>query len=170
MKIKMSRFSSLADEAKRLGVPLELVKEYQQARKAWKDRVRWYAKKYGSIESGQIPPDIRNISKYKDDTADYLRSRIMTIKSRTKHAASFLRNQQRIYIENIFRVAEDNGADVITPEFIEWLDNAGSKELSDIINVIGTDVLEIYYPGKDSEDLQTEYVISKANTALALMG
>lgn len=149
MKIKMNPFTSLKSEAKRLGVSEEIVRAYQKAREAWKKRVSWYSKKYGAVESMDIPTDIRRIAKT-GNVDDFLRSRIETIKSRTSHAASYIRNRQREYIMSVASVAEEISGDVITPEFLDWLENAGSKELADVINAIGTDILQVYYGDDDA--------------------
>lgn len=153
MKIKMSGFTSLKSEAARLGISESLAREYQNARAAWKKRVQWYSKKYGAVESLDIPSDIRKMHKTANIT-DFIESRIETIKSRTAHAASYIRERQRQYIINVANVAEEINGDVITPEFLDWIKKAGSRELSDVITAMGTDVLEIYYP--DEEDDRSE--------------
>ena len=150
MKIKMTGFTSLKSEAARLGISESLVREYQAARTAWKKRVQWYSKKYGAVESLDIPSDIRQMHKTANIT-DFIESRIATIKSRTASAAKYIRERQRQYIINVAQVAEEIKGDVITPEFLEWVENAGSRELSDVINAIGTDVLERYYPDDDTD-------------------
>lgn len=150
MKIKMSGFTSLKSEAARLGISESLVREYQHARDAWKKRVQWYSKKYGAVESLDIPSDIRQMHKTAN-IGDFIESRIETIKSRTASAAKYIRERQRQYIMNVAQVAEEISGDVITPEFLEWLGSAGSRELSDVINAMGTDVLERYYPEDDSD-------------------
>ena len=153
MKIKMSGFTSIKSEAARLGISESLAREYQNARAAWKKRVQWYSKKYGAVESLDIPSDIRQMRKTAN-ISDFIESRVETIKSRTASAAKYIRNRQRQYIMNVAQVAEEINGDVITPEFLDWLKNAGSRELSDVINAMGTDVLEIYYP--DDEDDRSE--------------
>ena len=150
MKIKMSGFTSIKSEADRLGISESLAREYQNARAAWKKRVQWYSKKYGAVESLDIPSDIRQLHKTAN-VADFIESRIETIKSRTASAAKYIRERQRQYIINVAQVAEEIKGDVITPEFLEWVENAGSRELSDVINAIGTDVLERYYPDDDTD-------------------
>ena len=150
MKIKMSGFTSLKSEAARLGISESLAREYQNARAAWKKRVQWYSKKYGAVESLDIPSDIRQMHKTAN-IADFIESRIETIKSRTASAAKYIRERQRQYIMNVAQVAEEINGDVITPDFLDWLKNAGSRELSDVINAMGTDVLERYYPDDDSD-------------------
>lgn len=150
MKIKMSGFTSIKSEADRLGISESLAREYQNARAAWKKRVQWYSKKYGAVESLDIPSDIRQLRKTAN-VADFIESRIETIKSRTASAAKYIRERQRQYIINVAQVAEEIKGDVITPEFLEWVENAGSRELSDVINAIGTDVLERYYPDDDTD-------------------
>ena len=150
MKIKMNGFTSLKSEAARLGISESLAREYQNARAAWKKRVQWYSKKYGAVESLDIPSDIRQLRKTAN-VADFIESRIETIKSRTASAAKYIRNRQRQYIMNVAQVAEEISGDVITPEFLDWLGSAGSRELSDVINAMGTDVLERYYPDDDSD-------------------
>ena len=150
MKIKMNGFTSLKSEAARLGISESLAREYQNARAAWKKRVQWYSKKYGAVESLDIPSDIRQLRKTAN-VADFIESRIETIKSRTASAAKYIRNRQRQYIMNVAQVAEEINGDVITPEFLDWLGSAGSRELSDVINAMGTDVLERYYPDDDSD-------------------
>ena len=153
MKIKMSGFTSIKSEAARLGISESLARDYQNARAAWKKRVQWYSKKYGAVESLDIPSDIRQMHKT-SNVADFIESRVETIKSRTASAAKYIRERQRQYIINVAQVAEEIKGDVITPEFLEWVENAGSRELSDVINAIGTDVLEVYYP--DDENDRTE--------------
>ena len=150
MKIKMSGFTSIKSEADRLGISESLAREYQNARAAWKKRVQWYRKKYGAVESLDIPSDIRQLRKTAN-VADFIESRIETIKSRTSSAAKYIRNRQRQYIMNVAQVAEEINGDVITPEFLDWLGSAGSRELSDVINAMGTDVLERYYPDDDND-------------------
>lgn len=150
MKIKMSGFTSLKSEAARLGISESLAREYQQARTAWKKRVQWYSKKYGAVESLDIPSDIRQLHKTANIT-DFIESRIETIKSRTASAAKYIRERQRQYIMNVAQVAEEINGDVITPDFLEWVENAGSRELSDVINAMGTDVLELYYPDDEND-------------------
>ena len=150
MKIKMSGFTSLKSEAARLGISESLAREYQNARAAWKKRVQWYSKKYGAVESIDIPSDIRQIHKTANIT-DFIESRIETIKSRTASAAKYIRERQRQYIMNVAQVAEEINGDVITPDFLDWLESAGSRELSDVINAMGTDVLELYYPGDEND-------------------
>ena len=150
MKIKMKGFSSIKSEAARLGIRESLVREYQNARAAWKKRVQWYSKKYGAVESLDIPSDIRQMHKTANIT-DFIESRIATIKSRTASAAKYIRNRQRQYIMNVAQVAEEISGDVITPEFLDWLGSAGSRELSDVINAMGTDVLEVYYPDDEND-------------------
>lgn len=150
MKIKMKGFTSLKSEAARLGISESLAREYQNARAAWKKRVQWYSKKYGAVESLDIPSDIRQMHKTANIN-DFIESRIETIKSRTASAAKYIRERQRQYIINVAQVAEEISGDVITPEFLEWVENAGSRELSDVINAIGTDVLERYYPDDDTD-------------------
>lgn len=164
MKIKMNPFTSLKSESKRLGVSEEIVREYQKAREAWKKRVSWYSKKYGAVESMDIPSDIRRISKT-GNVDDFLRSRIETIKSRTSHAASYIRNRQREYIMSVASVAEEISGDVITPEFLDWLENAGSKELADVINAIGTDILQVYYGDEDTDtaSIDAQNAITRAH-------
>lgn len=164
MKIKMNPFTSLKSEAKRLGVSDEIVREYQKAREAWKKRVSWYSKKYGAVESMDIPSDIRRISKT-GNVDDFLRSRIETIKSRTSHAASYIRNRQREYIMSVASVAEEISGDVITPEFLDWIENAGSKELADVINAIGTDILQVYYGDDDTDmaNIDAQNAITRAH-------
>ena len=150
MKIKMSGFTSLKSEAARLGISESLAREYQNARAAWKKRVQWYSKKYGAVESLDIPSDIRQLRKTAN-IADFIESRVETIKSRTASAAKYIRERQRQYIINVAQVAEEIKGDVITPEFLEWVENAGSRELSDVINAIGTDVLLVYYGDDDTD-------------------
>lgn len=150
MKIKMSGFTSLKSEAARLGISESLAREYQNARTAWKKRVQWYSKKYGAVESVDIPSDIRQMRKTAN-IADFIESRVETIKSRTASAAKYIRERQRQYIINVAQVAEEINGDIITPEFLDWIKKAGSRELSDVINAMGTDVLEVYYPA-DEED------------------
>ena len=150
MKIKMHGFTSLKSEAARLGISESLAREYQNARAAWKKRVQWYSKKYGVVESLDIPSDIRQLRKTAN-VADFIESRIETIKSRTASAAKYIRNRQRQYIMNVAQVAEEISGDVITPEFLDWLGSAGSRELSDVINAMGTDVLEVYYPDDEND-------------------
>ena len=150
MKIKMSGFTTIKSEAARLGISESLAREYQAARAAWKKRVQWYSKKYGAVESRDIPSDIRQMHKTAN-VADFIESRVETIKSRTASAAKYIRERQRQYIINVAQVAEEIKGDVITPEFLEWVENAGSRELSDVINAIGTDVLERYYPDDDTD-------------------
>lgn len=150
MKIKMSGFTSIKSEAARLGISESLAREYQQARAAWKKRVRWYSKKYGAVESIDIPSDIRQLHKTSNIT-DFIESRVETIKSRTASAAKYIRERQRQYIINVAQVAEEINGDVITPDFLEWVENAGSRELSDVINAIGTDVLLVYYGDDDTD-------------------
>ena len=150
MKIKMSGFTSIKSEAERLGISESLAREYQQARTAWKKRVQWYSKKYGAVESMDIPSDIRQMHKTAN-IADFIESRIATIKSRTASAAKYIRERQRTYILNVAQVAEEINGDVITPEFLEWIEKAGSRELSDVINAMGTDVLEVYYPDDEND-------------------
>lgn len=150
MKIKMSGFTSIKSEAARLGISESLAREYQNARAAWKKRVQWYSKKYGAVESLDIPSDIRQMRKTAN-ISDFIESRIETIKSRTASATKYIRERQRQYIMNVAQVAEEISGDVITPEFLDWLGSAGSRELSDVINAIGTDVLERYYPDDDSD-------------------
>lgn len=164
MKIKMNPFTSLKSEAKRLGVSEEIVRGYQKAREAWKKRVSWYSKKYGAVESMDIPSDIRRIAKT-GNVEDFLRSRIETIKSRTSHAASYIRNRQREYIMSVASVAEEISGDVITPEFLDWLENAGSKELADVINAIGTDILQVYYGDEDTDtaSIDAQNAITRAH-------
>ena len=150
MKIKMKGFSSIKSEAARLGISESLAREYQNARTAWKKRVQWYSKKYGAVESLDIPSDIRQLHKTAN-VADFIESRIATIKSRTASAANYIRERQRQYIINVAQVAEEINGDVITPDFLEWIENAGSRELSDVINAMGTDVLEVYYPDDEND-------------------
>ena len=150
MKIKMSGFTSIKSEAARLGISESLAREYQAARAAWKKRVQWYSKKYGAVESIDIPSDIRQLHKTAN-IADFIESRVETIKSRTASAAKYIRERQRTYIMNVASVAEEINGDVITPEFLDWLESAGSRELSDVINAMGTDVLEMYYPGDEND-------------------
>ena len=150
MKIKMSDFTPIKSEAARLGISESLAREYQNARAAWKKRVRWYSKKYGAVESIDIPSDIRQLHKTAN-IADFIESRVETIKSRTASAAKYIRERQRRYIMNVAGVAEEINGDVITPDFLDWLESAGSRELSDVINAMGTDVLEIYYPDEESD-------------------
>ena len=150
MKIKMPGLTSLKSEAARLGISESLAREYQQARAAWKKRVQWYSKKYGAVESLDIPSDIRQMHKTANIT-DFIESRIATIKSRTASAAKYIRERQRQYIINVANVAEEINGDVITPDFLEWVENAGSRELSDVINAMGTDVLEVYYPDDEND-------------------
>ena len=150
MKIKMKGFTSLKSEAARLGISESLAREYQNARAAWKKRVQWYSKKYGAVESLDIPSDIRQMHKTAN-TADFIESRIETIKSRTASAAKYIRERQRQYIINVANVAEEINGDVITQDFLDWVKKAGSRELSDVINAMGTDVLEIYYPDEESD-------------------
>lgn len=150
MKIKMSGFTSLKSEAERLGISESLAREYQNARAAWKKRVQWYSKKYGAVESVDIPTDIRQMRKTAN-IEDFLQSRVETIKSRTASAAKYIRERQRQYIINVAQVAEEINGDVITPDFLEWVENAGSRELSDVINAIGTDVLLVYYGDDDTD-------------------
>ena len=167
MKIKMSGFTSLKSEAERLGISESLAREYQNARTAWKKRVQWYSKKYGAVESLDIPTDIRQMRKTANIT-DFIESRIETIKSRTAHTASYIRNRQRNYIMNVASVAEEINGDVITPEFLDWLESAGSRELSDVINAMGTDVLERYYPDDDSDlaSIDAQNAIQRAHDTL----
>ena len=150
MKIKMSGFTSLKSEAARLGISESLAREYQNARAAWKKRVQWYSKKYGAVESLDIPSDIRQLHKTAN-VADFIESRVETIKSRTASAAKYIRERQRQYIMNVAQVAEEINGDVITTDFLEWVENAGSRELSDVINAIGTDVLLVYYGDDDTD-------------------
>ena len=150
MKIKMSGFTPLKSEAARLGISESLAREYQHARSAWKKRVQWYSKKYGAVESLDIPSDIRQLHKTAN-IADFIESRVETIKSRTASAAKYIRERQRQYIINVAQVAEEINGDVITPDFLEWVENAGSRELSDVINAMGTDVLEMYYPDEEND-------------------
>ena len=150
MKIKMSGFTSIKSEAARLGVSESLAREYQQARAAWKKRVQWYSKKYGSVESLDIPTDIRQMRKTAN-IEDFLQSRVETIKSRTASAAKYIRERQRQYIINVANVAEEINGDVITQDFLDWVKKAGSRELSDVINAMGTDVLEVYYPDEEND-------------------
>ena len=150
MKIKMSGFTSIKSEAARLGISESLAREYQNARAAWKKRVQWYSKKYGAVESIDIPSDIRQLHKTAN-IADFIESRVETIKSRTASAAKYIRERQRQYIINVAQVAEEINGDVITPDFLEWVENAGSRELSDVINAIGTDVLLVYYGDDDTD-------------------
>ena len=167
MKIKMSGFTSLKSEAARLGISESLAREYQNARAAWKKRVQWYSKKYGAVESLDIPSDIRQLRKTANVT-DFIESRIETIKSRTASAAKYIRNLQRQYIMNVAQVAEEISGDVITPEFLDWLGSAGSRELSDVINAMGTDVLERYYPDDDSDlaSIDAQNAIARAHDTL----
>ena len=150
MKIKMPGFTSIKSEAARLGISESLARDYQNALAAWKKRVQWYSKKYGAVESLDIPSDIRQIHKTANIT-DFIESRIETIKSRTASAAKYIRERQRQYIMNVAQVAEEISGDVITPEFLDWLGSAGSRELSDVISAMGTDVLERYYPDDDTD-------------------
>ena len=150
MKIKMSGFTSIKSEAARLGISESLAREYQNARAAWKKRVQWYSKKYGAVESLDIPSDIRQLRKTAN-VADFIESRVETIKSRTASAARYIRERQRQYIINVANVAEEINGDVITQEFLNWVKNAGSRELSDVINEMGTDVLEVYYPDEEND-------------------
>ena len=167
MKIKMNSFSSIKSEAARLGISESLAREYQNARAAWKKRVQWYSKKYGAVESLDIPSDIRQMHKTANIT-DFIESRIETIKSRTASAAKYIRNRQRQYIMNVAQVAEEISGDVITPEFLDWLGSAGSRELSDVINAMGTDVLERYYPDDDSDlaSIDAQNAIARAHDTL----
>lgn len=167
MKIKMSGFTSIKSEAARLGISESLAREYQQARAAWKKRVQWYSKKYGAVESVDIPTDIRQMRKTAN-IEDFLQSRVETIKSRTASAAKYIRNRQRQYIMNVAQVAEEISGDVITPEFLNWLGSAGSRELSDVINAIGTDVLERYYPDDDTDlaSIDAQNAIERAHDTL----
>lgn len=167
MKIKMSGFTSLKSEATRLGISESLAREYQNARAAWKKRVQWYSKKYGAVESLDIPSDIRQMRKTAN-IVDFIESRVETIKSRTSHASSYIRNRQRNYIMNVASVAEEINGDVITPEFLDWLESAGSRELSDVINAMGTDVLERYYPDDDSDlaSIDAQNAIARAHDTL----
>ena len=167
MKIKMSGFTSIKSEAARLGISESLAREYQAARTAWKKRVQWYSKKYGAVESLDIPSDIRQMRKTANIT-DFIESRIETIKSRTAHAASYIRNRQRNYIMNVASVAEEINGDVITPDFLDWLESAGSRELSNVINAMGTDVLERYYPDDDSDlaSIDAQNAIARAHDVL----
>lgn len=167
MKIKMSGFTSLKSEAARLGISESLAREYQAARTAWKKRVQWYSKKYGAVESIDIPSDIRQLHKTAN-IADFIESRVETIKSRTASAAKYIRNRQRQYIMNVAQVAEEISGDVITPEFLDWLGSAGSRELSDVINAIGTDVLERYYPDDDTDlaSIDAQNAIERAHDTL----
>lgn len=150
MKIKMNGFTSLKSEAARLGISESLAREYQNARTAWKKRVHWYSKKYGAVESLDIPSDIRQLHKTANIT-DFIESRVETIKSRTASAARYIRERQRQYIINVANVAEEINGDVITQDFLNWVKNAGSRELSDVINAMGTDVLEVYYPDDEND-------------------
>ena len=167
MKIKMTGFTSLKSEAERLGISESLAREYQKARAAWKKRVQWYSKKYGAVESLDIPSDIRQMHKTAN-VADFIESRIETIKSRTASAAKYIRERQRQYIMNVAQVAEEISGDVITPEFLDWLGSAGSRELSDVINAMGTDVLERYYPDDDSDlaSIDAQNAIARAHDTL----
>ena len=167
MKIKMSGFTPLKSEAARLGISESLAREYQNARAAWKKRVQWYSKKYGAVESLDIPSDIRQMRKTAN-IADFIESRIETIKSRTASAAKYIRERQRQYIMNVAQVAEEINGDVITPEFLDWLGSAGSRELSDVINARGTDVLEIYYPDEESDrsEADAQNAIARAHDVL----
>ena len=115
-----------------------------------KKRVQWYSKKYGAVESIDVPSDIRQLHKTANIT-DFIESRVETIKSRTASAAKYIRERQRQYIINVAQVAEEINGDVITPDFLEWVENAGSRELSDVINAIGTDVLLVYYGDDDTD-------------------
>lgn len=164
MKIKMSGFTSLKSEAARLGISESLVREYQKARTAWKKRVHWYSKKYGSVESVDIPTDIRQMHKTAN-IEDFLQSRVETIKSRTSSAAKYIRERQRQYIMNVAQVAEEISGDVITPEFLDWLESARSRELSDVVNAIGTDILQVYYGDDDADmaNIDAQNAISRAH-------
>lgn len=164
MKIKMSGFTSLKSEAARLGINESLAREYQAARTAWKKRVQWYSKKYGSVESVDIPTDIRQMHKTAN-IEDFLQSRVETIKSRTASAAKYIRERQRQYIMNVAQVAEEISGDVITPEFLDWLGSAGSRELSDVVNAIGTDILQVYYGDDDADmaNIDAQNAISRAH-------
>ena len=167
MKIKMKGFTSIKSEAARLGISESLAREYQNARAAWKKRVQWYSKKYGAVESLDIPSDIRQMHKTANIT-DFIESRIATIKSRTASAAKYIRERQRQYIMNVAQVAEEINGDVITPEFLDWLGSAGSRELSDVINAMGTDVLERYYPDDDNDlaSIDAQNAIARAHDTL----
>ena len=167
MKIKMPGFTSIKSEAARLGISESLAREYQNARAAWKKRVQWYSKKYGAVESIDIPSDIRQLHKTAN-IADFIESRVETIKSRTASAAKYIRERQRQYIMNVAQVAEEINGDVITPEFLDWLESAGSRELSDVINAMGTDVLELYYPGdeNDRSEADAQNAIARAHDVL----
>lgn len=145
MKIKMRPIQSVKDWAAAHEVDVHLAMLYQKLRSNWMRSVRRFKQKYGSIESGDIPPDVRMYGGKGSDLEDFLESRIMTMESRNRHATQYLFNRQQQYLENIGKYLWEND-DFPIDDFLEKISATTPRERAQVIQEIGFDFFEQVYP------------------------
>ena len=133
------RKESLKSYAARTGVPLDIVRQYQDVRNAQRREARSFFKRLGlPVSYGALMPDIRSYTKGGD--AEFFRS-------------------AALYLANLYQLTQEEAPDPDTFDVIgDIIARKDAGEMLRLIDVIGEDAISlIYNPDGETGDISLDF-------------
>lgn len=139
------RKESLKAYAARTGVPLELVREYQDARNAQRREARSLFNRLGiPVSYGPLMPDIRSYTKGGD--AEFFRSAALSGASWLGSIGELYQRAAYGYLSNLYQLTQEEAPDPDTFDIIgDIIARKDTGEMLRFIDTVGDDAISLVY-------------------------
>lgn len=152
------RKETLKQYAARTGVPLSLVREYQDVRTAQRREARSFFKRLGlPVSYSPLMPDIRSYTKGGD--ADFFRSAALSGASWLGSIGDLYQRAAYGYLANLYQLTQEAAPDPETFDVIgAIIARKDVAEMLRFIDVVGDDAISIIYrQDEDTGDLSLDF-------------
>lgn len=152
------RKETLKAYAARTGIPLEIVRQYQDVRNAQRREARSFFKRLGLPASyGALMPDIRSYTKGGD--ADFFRSAALSGASWLGSIGDLYQSAAYGYLANLYQLTQEEAPDPDTFDIIgDIIARKDTGEMLRFIDVVGEDAISlIYNPDEESGEISLDF-------------
>lgn len=152
------RKETLKAYAARTGIPLDIVRQYQDVRNAQRREARSFFRRLGlPVSYGAIMPDIRSYTKGGD--ADFFRSAALGGASWLGSIGDLYQRAAYGYLANLYQLTQEEAPDPDTFDVIgEIIARKDAGEMLRFIDVIGEDAISlIYNPDEETGDISLDF-------------
>lgn len=146
------RKETLKAYAARTGIPLDVVRQYQDVRNAQRREARTLFRRMGlPVSYGSLMPDIRSYTKGGD--AEFFRSAALSGASWLGDIADLYARNAYSYLSNLYKTTQEHAPDPGTFDVIgSIISRQDVGEMLRFISVVGSDAITMIYRTVDNGD------------------
>lgn len=143
------RKETLKAYSARTGIPLEVVRQYQDVRNAQRREARALFRRMGlPVSYGSLMPDIRSYTKGGD--ADFFRAAALSGASWLGDIGELYARNARSYLSNLYQLTQDYAPDPETYDVIGSIISRGDVgEMLRFVDAVGSDAITMLYVSSD---------------------